>query len=144
MTASRRRPTPKPAPSRKPTGQRVDPNDVTLRAGKGSKGAGGDVGGHYWHIEVAGKRVGRVFVNLIDEPPFNEHASIQIYLNKGDQGRGIGSIAYRLACEASDYDTVYAHMRKSNVASRRAAEAAGFLVVDNPDVRQLAMMWTRR
>lgn len=149
MSPAKRRAATRPAKATKGTStgktksERVKPGDVYLREGKGTKGAGGDPGGRYWHVEVDGKRVGRVFVNLIDEPPFGEHASIQIYLNKTDQGRGIGSVAYRLACEASGYATVFAHMRKSNLASRRAAEAAGFIAVEHPEVRQLIMVWER-
>lgn len=47
-------------------------------------------------------------------------------LIKKSQGKQIGRIAYRLAAEASKYDTIYAHMRKSNIASQQAAEKAGF------------------
>ena len=36
------------------------------------------------------------------------------------------SLDYRKAVRASRYGTIYAHMRKSNVASRRTAEEAGF------------------
>lgn len=139
----RRRPTPKPRPLAR-RGTKLSQQAIALREGKGSADAGGRRGGHYWHIDVDGHRVGRVFINLMYEPPFGEHASIQIYLNRDQQGRGIGAIAYRLACEASDYDTVYAHMSKSNTASRRAATAAGFEELDRTDLRQLTMMWHRQ
>lgn len=142
-SARRTRPTPKPKPPPR-HGTKVDEHAIALREGKGSPEAGGGRGGYYWHIDVDGKRVGRVFINMIDETPFGEHPSIQIYLNKNQQGRRIGSVAYRLACEASGYDAVYAHMSKSNVASQRAAGAAGFEVVERPDLRQLTMVWHRR
>lgn len=127
-------------PKRKP----VNSQDVHLEQGKGSKGRGGDPGGFYWHIYVAEKRAGYVFINIIDEPPLSEHASLQISLNKTEQGKHIGRIAYRLACEQSEYDTVYAHMRKSNIASRRAAEEAGFQMVQDKDVSQLVMVWRQQ
>lgn len=137
----RNRPTPKPKPvRRKPT---INAQDVALREGKGSAGAGGDPGGSYWHILLEDARVGRVFINLIDEAPQGLHPSIQIFVNKDQQGRGIGSAVYRKACEASGHDVVYAHMRRSNLPSRRAAEIAGFEVVDDPDDRQLTMVWRR-
>lgn len=142
-SARRRRPTPKPTPPPR-RGTKVDEHAISLREGRGSRDAGGGRGGHYWHIDADGQRVGRVFINLIDEAPFGEHPSIQIYLNKSQQGRRIGSVAYRLACDASSYDTVYAHMSKSNVASQRAAAAAGFEIVDHPELRQLTMVWHRR
>lgn len=99
---------------------------------------------HYWRIRVAGKSAGKVFINEINEPPFGLHASIQIFLNKAHQGKGIGPIAYRRACELSSYDVIYAHMRKSNSASRKAALAAGFVEDVTPGQRQLTMRWNRK
>ena len=123
--------------------KRVNLEDVRLEQGKGSKGRGGGPRGHYWHVYVRDKRAGFVYINFIDEPPVGEHASIQIEINKASQGRGIGPIAYRLASEASQYDEIYAHMRKSNKASRAAAERAGYEVIEHPAVRQLLMRWQR-
>ncbi len=102
------------------------PDMVKLIRVKGTSGRGGDKGGESWRIEANGERVGVVFINLINESPIGEHASIQIFLNKKSQGQQIGRVAYRLAAESSKYDTIYAHMRKSNIASQRAAEEAGF------------------
>ena len=105
---------------------RINPASIRLRPGRGNKSSGGGAGGRYWHIHAGDLRAGRVFINIIDQPPLGRHPSLQIYLNRPDQGLGIGSTAYRLACEASGHQEVYAHMRKSNIASRRAAENAGF------------------
>lgn len=121
----------------------VEPAQVRLVAGKGSAQRGGGPGGHYWHIYLGEKRAGYVYINVIDEPPFGKHASIQIHINQGFRGRGIGRVAYRLACEQSHHDVVIAHMRKSNVASQRAAAAAGFKFVNEPAISQIAMQWTR-
>jgi RimJ/RimL family protein N-acetyltransferase len=137
------RPTPKPC-AIKP-GPPVAPELVRIVSTKGTAGRGGDAGGESWRIEVDGKRAGVVFINLIDEPPIGRHASIQIFLNATSQGRRIGRVAYRLACEASGaYDTIYAHMRKSNIASRRAAEEAGFTKAALPDQPQLIMVRQRQ
>jgi RimJ/RimL family protein N-acetyltransferase len=122
----------------------LDPRKIHLVQGKGTKGKGGDAGGYYWHIHVDETRAGFVFINWIDEEPIGEHASIQIKVNKNLQNRGIGRVAYQLACEESHYDTVYAHMRKSNVASRKAAENAGFKVLENDKIPQLVMFWNRK
>jgi RimJ/RimL family protein N-acetyltransferase len=81
---------------------------------------------------------------MIDEPPIGRHASIQLKVNVAWQGRGVGSQVYLLASEASQHNTIYAHMRKSNLASRRAAERAGYTVVEDVDVPQLLMVWNRR
>lgn len=142
--ATYKRPTPKPGVPSKPTKRdSVMPESVKLVRGKGTNERGGGPGGEYWQIEVDGKRAGIVFINLIDEPPIGRHASIQIFLNQPSQGRKIGRVAYRKACEECSYDVIYAHMRKSNIASRKAAEAAGFKVDDHLEVSQLAMVWRR-
>ncbi len=122
------RPTPKPRSVAKRSDKvPVYPDDIRLVRTKGTPGRGGGKGGEAWRIDAQGARAGVIFINQIDEPPLGPHASIQIYLNAPSQGRNIGRVAYRLACEASEYETIYAHMRKSNHASRRAAEEAGFV-----------------
>jgi hypothetical protein len=121
----------------------VDPGFVSLKAGKGSAGRGSGPGGEYWSVMVDGKRAGAIFINVIDEPPVGRHASVQLFLNAASQGRGIGRVAYRLASEASAHPVVYAHMRKSNHASRKAAEAAGFVEEQLPGERQLTMVRKR-
>lgn len=117
------------------------PKDVSLVPGKGAKGTGGGLGGHYWHIYEHNKRVGKVFINVIEDTVLGRHSSLQIFLNKNAQGRGIGRIAYKRACETSGLDMVYIHMRKSNTASRRAAAAAGFMDLDIAGIAQHAMVW---
>ncbi|BCA58139.1 hypothetical protein HMP06_0908 [Sphingomonas sp. HMP6] len=111
------------------------------RPGRKSKGDGPQ--GEYWEIQLDGVRAGEVFVNVIDEPPIGRHASLQIYLLRTVQGRGIGRIGYRLAADASQHPTIFLHMRKSNPASRIAAEAAGFVDVSPPDIRQLILRRSR-
>jgi RimJ/RimL family protein N-acetyltransferase len=121
----------------------VAPEDIHLIEGKGSSKHGGSTGGHYWHIYVGDKRVGNIFINLISDTFYGQHPSLQIFLNQADRGKQIGRTAYRLACEQSSYDVVYAHMRKSNTASRRAAEEAGFTAVENKGISQHTMVWRR-
>jgi RimJ/RimL family protein N-acetyltransferase len=115
---------------------------VRLEEGKGGRGRGERTESRYWHIYVAERRVGHVYVDVVDEEPIGRHASIQIRVNKDQHGRGIGRVAYRLASERSGYDEIYAHMSKINAASRKAAAAAGYTVVQHPRVRQLLMRWT--
>jgi len=138
--SGRRRPTPKPRPL--PSGPRTpaSPHEIRLVAGKGTPSRGGGVGGKYWHIYVGNERTGYVYLNKLPVP-HDPAASIQIQIDRQHQGRRIGRIAYRLACEQSGYTTIYAEMRKSNIASRRAAEEAGFVTVENPQSRQLTMVW---
>lgn len=139
------RPTPKPkAPKPKKDLPKVSADEVELVETKGTPGKGGGEGGHSWIIQAAGERAGVIYINLIDEPPVGRHASIQIYLNQKSQGRGVGRVAYRKASEASRYDTIYAHMRKANVASRRAAEEAGYVDASPHGFTQLIMRWDRK
>ena len=147
-TASkRRRParaTPKPRPVKPRTDEpKVSVGDVHLVSVAGTPGKGQGTGGEKWRIEVGGARAGEVYINVIDEPPLGRHASLQIYLNIKSQGRGIGRIGYAKACQLSSHETIYAHMRRSNVASRRAAEAAGFMDATPPGFTQLILRWTR-
>jgi GNAT superfamily N-acetyltransferase len=145
---SRRRPT-HPTPKPKPVKPRTDvppvlPSDIKLVRTKGTPERGGGPQGEAWRIEAHGQRVGVVFINVIEEPPFGKHASIQIFLNRPYQGRGIGRVAYRQAVDASTHDLIYAHMRKSNIASRRAAEAAGFADATPSGHSQLIMIRHRK
>ena len=114
--------------------------DIERRLGRGGAKSGAE---NYWHIITADGQAGRVFIKLVDEPPFGQHHNIQIFLNKAHQGQGIGSIAYKMACDASGHPKIYAHMRKSNIASRRAAEKAGFEALDLPGMRQLSLVWQK-
>lgn len=138
-----KRPTPKPVERLRRARPPVDPKDVSIVRVKGTAERGGGPGGEAWRIEVKGKRAGVVFINWIDEKPLGKHASIQIYLNVSSQGRRVGRLGYRLATEASAYDTIYAHMRKSNTASRRAAEEAGFVDANIAGITQVIMVRRR-
>jgi RimJ/RimL family protein N-acetyltransferase len=144
MAAKIRRPKATPKPRQKP-GKRepVEPASIQLDEGRGAAGRGGGPGGHYWHIRVGEQRAGYVYINVIEDAQVGPHASIQIQINQPMQGRGIGRIAYRLACEASGHDVIYAHMRKSNLASRRAAELAGFREHAHTEQGQLILRWDR-
>lgn len=141
---SPKRPTPKPKVS-KPLkgGPKIDPARVALIRRPGPKEKGDGAGGEYWDVIVDGVRAGEVFVNVIDELPIGKHASMQIFLNRPDQGKGVGRAAYLKAAEASSHDPLYLHMRKSNHASRLAAEAAGFKDVAISGVAQLVLKRTK-
>lgn len=134
------RPTPKSKVAKPPKGgPRVDPEKVELLPKTGRKKKGDGPGGEYWEVVVDGKRAGEVFVNVINEPPVGVHASLQIFLNQTEQGKGIGRIAYRMAAEASQHDVIHLHMRKANIGSRIAAEAAGFVDASPSGFTQLIL-----
>lgn len=115
---------------------------IRLVAGKGSAEAGTGPGGEYWHIFEGAKRVGKVFVNVTETPQGNK-ASLQIFINKTDQGRGLGTQGYRLACAQTKHPMLYAYIRKSNPASIRAAEKAGFVIDTTNPGRQLVMIYKK-
>ena len=119
---------------------KVQNEDVLLVPVAGTPGKGKGSGGEKWRIDVAGMRAGVVYINVIDDPLIGRHASIQIYLNIKSQGRGIGRLGYLKACQLSQHPTIYAHMRKSNIASRRAAEAADFVDATPRGYGQLIMV----
>ena len=148
-TAAKRRrptrPTPKPKVKAPPKGgPKIDPEKVRLVAKPGGEGKGAGPGGEYWDVMADDARAGEVFVNVIDEPPVGRHASLQIFLNTDRLGAGIGRVAYRKAAEASAHEILHLHMRKSNHASRLAAEAAGFEDVTPPGARQLILRRVRK
>jgi len=119
--------------------------EVALEKGKGSKKTGGGAGGFFWRIKVGTSTAGKIYINQVDEAPIGPHASIQIFLNKGSQGKHIGRIAYEKACKGSSYPVIYAHMRKNNTASQKAAEHAGFKIcTDYPSYKQRLMKWARK
>lgn len=117
--------------------------DINLQRGKGNSQKGGGIGGYYWHIFVGVTRVGKVFINLYTDRILGQHAAIQLFINKSMRGRHIGQCVYRIACEQSNYDVVYAHMRKSNVASKKAALKAGFEYYLEEGTKQLTLIWNR-
>lgn len=139
------RPTPKPKPTvRVSTRPAVAAKDVRLVARtKPGKNRGGGAGGFAWEIKIDDEIAGEVFINRVNEGPHKGQAFIEIYLNRENQGRKIGRVAYRLAAEKSGYDEVHAVMRKSNKASWRAAEEAGFVDATPPSAMQKAMIWRR-
>lgn len=118
------------------------PDEITLKKSKGGKKTGGEKGGFFWKVYWKDTIAGKVFINIINKEPIGPHPSIQIFLNKKSQRKHIGRIAYRLACEQSVYDSIYAHMSKKNIASKKSAEAAGFKVFSS--VGQLVLKWARK
>lgn len=122
--------------------QTASSKKVQLKIGAGSKSRGCATGGKYWHIQRGKKRAGCVFINLINKPPFGKHPAIQVFVNKTEQGKGIGRQAFKLATEASGYPIVYAYTAKKNIASLKAATAAGFeKILDKP---HLVLRWVRK
>jgi RimJ/RimL family protein N-acetyltransferase len=97
-----------------------------------------------WNILADGKRAGNVHIGKDTSRADDSRDWITIHVNQALRGKGVGTEAYRQACEQSGLPIVYAHMRKSNLASRRAAEKAGFQVIEDDQVKpQLCLIWVR-
>lgn len=122
----------------------VDTSKIELKQGKGTPNHGGGKGGYYWHIYYGDERAGRVYINLHSPDDSKPYASITIELNKTHLGMGIGRICFAQACELSEYNEVYAEMRKNNIAAQKAAEYAGFKIVGKTKSSQIKMVWKRK
>ncbi|WP_349677906.1 MULTISPECIES: GNAT family N-acetyltransferase [unclassified Pseudomonas] len=109
--------------------------------GTRARGYGPD--GEAWIILAEGKRAGTAYINIVEDTVRGKHASFHVFLNRPSQGRQIGRAAYRLCCLQSQHNVIYAHMRKSNIASRKAAEHAGFVEASSAHDAQLVMVWHR-
>jgi len=120
----------------------VESGDLSLKAGAG-QGLHDPINGKYWHIMLGNTRAGKIYIDFIDNEILGKHPSIDIFINKNHQGRHIGRHAYAMACEASGLERVYMHTRKSNTASIRAAQEAGFKEVLNEGFRQIVMVWEK-
>ncbi len=118
-------------------------SNVELVPGKGTKRYGGTVGGQYWHVYCNKVRAGRVFINLIECENGSKFASITVHLNQKHRGLGIGILVFKRACELSQYNQIYAEMRKRNIAARKSAERAGFEILSAHKGEQIKMIWNR-
>ncbi|MEZ8187125.1 hypothetical protein ACED29_15025 [Shewanella sp. 5S214] len=122
----------------------VSAEDVEFLRTSGSRHKGGGPGCEAWLVMVNGKRAGTAYINLLDDPIRGRHPSFHVFLNRPSQGRQIGRVVYKSCCLLSQYDVIYAHMRKSNTASRKAAEHGGFIDVTDRGDAQLVMVWCRK
>ena len=95
----------------------------------------------YWHVYGEDIRRGYVSISNSEFERIGSWPSIQVFINKKDQGKHFGRAAYLAACLESHLPVVYAHMRKSNKASQKAAEYAGFQVATKYTGNQLLMVW---
>lgn len=98
----------------------------------------------YWHVLFQGKTAGHAFIDIVVHENGEMDPSITVELNRASRGRGIGTLAFRLACEASNLKRVYASIRKTNLASRIAVERAGFQFLSKDSSGSLTYEWVRQ
>jgi len=120
----------------------IEIGDLWLKPGSG-QGLHDQVRGRYWHIMLGETRAGKIYIDFLENEILGTHPSIDIFINILYQGRHIGRFAYQMACEASGLDEIYMHTRKSNTASIKAAQQAGFIEVFHPGFRQTVMIWKK-
>jgi len=113
---------------------------VELRAGHGRNVVPYE---QFWHVYSGGYRAGRVVIKDANHPTLGVHRSIDVHINAAARGQGIGTIVFRFAAELSGADQVYAHARRSNIASRSAARRAGYRDIIRPKSAQSTMLWER-
>lgn len=122
----------------------VAPSEIELIRATGTRLRGGGTGGEAWIVMAEGRRAGTAYINVIEDSIRGLHPSFHVFLNQLHQGRQVGRCAYQMGCSKSEYDVIYAHMRKSNIASRTAAFHAGFTNDSAPEDSQLVMVWHRK
>lgn len=96
-----------------------------------------------WKIEVDGNACGFVKFHPKLDQVFKSHVSVDFQVPKPKQGKHIGRIALQQAIESSAYSIFVAHLRKSNIASKKALEAVGFQECENPESKQLTMIFRK-
>jgi|SRR6185437_14293390 len=96
-----------------------------------------------WRIKLEGTVCGHVkFIPRVDEI-FKRHVTVDIQIPKPQQGRHIGRYALQKAVVASGCSLFVAHLRKSNIASKKVLLAAGFKEVVFPLGNQLCMSFKK-
>lgn len=96
---------------------------------------------HFWHLFVGDRRVGKAYMNI-----YTDHRSgafVTVMINKDAQGRGIGTEAFKRACDHSGFDVVYAEVRRNNKASQLALRRAGFTEFSRNASGEDILVWRR-
>jgi len=96
-----------------------------------------------WRIQVDGKACGFVKFHPKIDQVFKSYVSVDFQVPKPQQGKHIGRIALQQAIESSAYSIFVAHLRKSNIGSKKALDAVGFQECENPDSKQLTMIFRK-
>ena len=93
-----------------------------------------------WHIHQGVRRVGTARLTATD----GGTPSVFVQVSEAYRGRGLGTQAFQLSCELSEYDVVEAEVRHENVASIRALASAGFTPKGKNRSGELRFEWRRK
>ncbi|WP_194847133.1 hypothetical protein [Candidatus Neptunochlamydia vexilliferae] len=114
----------------------VLPEDVSITKMASKKFEG-------WKILYDGKSAGYVKFYFKEDDVFQKHVTIDFKVPIPLRGRHIGRIALAKAIDKSTYTIFVAHLRGSNVASKRSLESIGFVLFDYPGSRQLCLLYKK-
>lgn len=95
----------------------------------------------FWHLFVGDRRVGKAYMSIYTD--HRNGAFVTVMINKDAQGRGIGTEAFKRACEESGFDVVYAEVRRNNKPSQRALRRAGFTEFARNASGEDILVWRR-
>ena len=94
-----------------------------------------------WHVFHEGKRAGRVAIVCHEKAGLPPGPTIDVQLNKNSQGRGLGTVVFRRAAELSKRPKILAVIARKNIASRLAAERAGYSQITDGANKDLVLVW---
>ena len=99
-----------------------------------------------WRIFIDQKTTaGSVKIKRIaSDPVHGKHGSLDIKVNESQRGKHIGRFAIKEALKNTSFSKVVANLRKSNLASKKALEAAGFSEVKHATIKQLCLVFNKK
>jgi len=118
-------------------------NNIALKSAASIKKIDGQKALNFWHIFYNRKRAGKVYIVETNSDGSASTPFITVMLNKPMQGKGIGSVAFAMACTLSRLPAVYAMVRKSNIASQKSLEKAGFVPYSKNKAGQDILRWSK-
>ena len=99
--------------------EKIEPLRISLEKMSSTKFEG-------WKIKLDSLACGKVKFNPNVNEVFKDHVTVDISISKAMRGRHIARIALKIAIEASTAHFFVAHLRKSNIASKKMLTSVGF------------------
>ena len=96
-----------------------------------------------WKIIVNGTSSGFVKFKPKIDGIFKKYVTVDFLIPKAKRGKHIGRIALAKAIKSSIHSIFVAHLRKSNIASKKALISVGFVQHDYPGNKQLCMVFKK-
>ena len=96
-----------------------------------------------WKIKLDGEPCGSIKFEPKVDKTFGKHVTFYFKVPKPKRGRHVGRFALAKAIDASKYNLFVGHLRKSNIASKKALSSVGFKEFKNPKGNQLCMVFRK-